>query len=50
MDGVQFKADIIVANIEDDSIFGHDLSSMGGAHLLFDEHALISWLVGCVAA
>ena len=41
LDGIQFKADIIVANIEDDGLFGHDLLSMGDAHLLYDEHALM---------
>ena len=41
LDGIQFQADIIVANIEDDGLFGHDLLSMGDAHLLYDEHALM---------
>ena len=41
LDGIQFKADIIVANIEDDGLFGHDLLSMGDTHLLYDEHALM---------
>ncbi|MEW8548227.1 MAG: retroviral-like aspartic protease family protein, partial [Candidatus Thiodiazotropha sp.] len=41
LNGMQFKADIIVANIEDDGLFGHDLLSMGDAHLLYDEHALM---------
>ena len=40
LDGIQFQADIIVANIEDDGLFGHDLLIMGDAHLLYDEHAL----------
>ena len=44
--GVQFKTSIIVANIKDDGLFGHDLLNMGDAHLLY-EHALIfmGWLV-----
>ena len=40
--GVQFKTSIIVANIEDDGIFGHDLLSIRDAHFLYDEHALMS--------
>lgn len=41
--GIQFKADIIVANVEDDGMFGHDLLSMGEARLLYDEHAMMFW-------
>ena len=41
LDGVRFKADIIVANIEDDGLFGHDFLSLGDAHLLYDECALM---------
>ena len=41
LEGIQFQADIFVANIEDGGLFGHDLLSMGDAHLLYEEHALI---------
>ena len=41
LDGVQFSTDIIVANIEDDGLFGHDLLSEGDAHILYDERALV---------
>ena len=35
-----FESDIIVANIEDQGLLGHDLLTLGNAHLLYDEGAL----------
>ena len=35
-----FESDIIVANIEDEGLLGHDLLTLGNARLLYDEGAL----------
>ena len=37
---LNFESDIIVANIEDDGLLGHDLLTFGRAHLLYDEDVL----------
>ena len=37
---LQFESDIIVASIEDEGLLGHDLLTLGNAHLLYDEGAL----------
>ena len=37
---LHFESDIIVANIEDEGLLGHDLLTYGKAHLLYDEAVL----------
>ena len=38
--GLKPKSEIMVANIEDDRLFGHDLLGQGGAELLYTEGAI----------
>ena len=38
--GVRLNSEIMVADIEDDGLFGHDLLSKGGAEILYSEGAI----------
>ena len=38
--GVKFKSEIMVANIEDEGLFGHDLLNQGGPEILYTEGAI----------
>ena len=38
--GLKLKSEIMVANIEDDGLFGHDLLGQGGAEILYTEGAI----------
>ena len=45
--GVKFNSEIMVADIEDEGLFGHDLLNQGGAEILYTEGA-IKFLGVCI--